>query len=420
MQTALYRKAITLMAFTVSLLSVPLNASSENSNYVTNRSPLIEVPFTPLPLGSIKADGWLLKQLELQKDGLTGYAETLYNGENDLGPNSDWLGGTGNSWERAPYYTKGLVALAYTLNDDSLIQKAKKWINWSLDSQKANGFFGPSGNKDWWARMPMLYAIRDFYDATNDARVIPFLTSYFNYENNNLDTAPLSDWGKSRAGDNIEIVFWLYNHTGDAYLLDLADKLKNQAFDWTSILTNNTYYYPANDFQIRHNVNIPQAMKMPAIYYQKSRSDADKDAFIAGRDILLREHGQPEGLQSGNEQICGKSSLTGLELCAIVEQMQSCETAQMILGDASIGDQLEKIAFNALPGSVSKDFKGHQYYTQANQVQSKFGFTGFGQNHNNGLLPGPYSGYGCCRFNLHMGWPYFVKTMWAATDDNGL
>lgn len=394
----------------------PLNGQ----NYVKNRVPLVETPFIALPIGSVKAEGWLLKQLQLQKSGLTGNAESLYSGANDLGAGSDWLGGSGDSWERVPYYTKGLVALAYVMDDLELKTKAQKWIDWSLNNQRRSGYFGPLNNNDWWARMPMLYAIRDYYDATNDARVIPFFTKYFQYQLLTLDSQPLSSWGRSRVGDNIDIIFWLYNRTGDAFLLDLADKLKNQAYDWTDILTNNKFNYFGTDFQPKHNVNVPQAMKMPAIYYQKSQLQADKDAFFHGRDHLLCDHGQAHGMQSGNEMLAGKSSMTGLELCSVVEQMQTNETAQMILGDASIGDQLEKVAFNALPGGLTNDIKGLQYYQQANQVISKFGYYGFGQNYNNGNLPGPYSGYGCCRFDFHMGWPYYVKTMWAATADNGL
>jgi len=409
-----------IVFLSLGLTFLPCSMDAQNTNYISNKSPLIEVPFTALPIGTVKADGWLLNQLKLQKDGLTGNAETLYSGVDELGAGSDWLGGTGNSWEKVPYYTKGLVALAYTLNDVTLITKVSKWINWSIDHQQANGFFGPPKNLDWWPRMPMLYAIRDFYEATNDTRVIPFFTKYFTYENNTIASQPLSSWGQSRAGDNIEIIYWLYNRTGDAFLLTLADKLKKQAYDWTDIFTNNRFFSFGADFQPKHNVNVPQAMKMPAIYYQKSQAAADKDAYINGRDNLLRDHGQPEGMQSGNEMIGGKSAMTGLEMCSIVEQMQSCETAQMILGDATIGDQLEKVAFNALPGGMAKDIKGSQYYTEANQVKSKFGNSSFGQEYDNGLLPGPMSGYPCCRFNMHMGWPYFVKTMWAATSDNGL
>ncbi len=411
---------ITVLTVAIIIGSVFMTSEVFAGNYINNKAPLIEVPFTPLPIGSVKAEGWLLRQLQLQNEGLTGHAETLYNSPGDLGPGSDWLGGSGDSWERAPYYVKGLVALAYVLNDQELKTKAQKWIDWSLNNQMRNGFFGPKGNNDWWARMPMLYAIRDYYEATNDPRIIPFLTKYFQYQFNTIDNQLLNSWGRSRAGDNIEIVFWLYNRTGDTFLLELADKLKSQAYDWTDILTNNKFNCFGTDFQPKHNVNVPQAMKMPVIYYQKSHSSADKDAYFHGREHLLCDHGQPYGMQSGSEMLAGKSSMTGLELCSVVEQMQTNETAQMILGDVSIGDQLEKVAFNALPGGLTSDIKGMQYYQQANQVISKFGYYAFGQNYENGNMPGPYSGYGCCRFDFHMGWPYFVKTMWAATADNGL
>ncbi|MDR0540876.1 MAG: glycoside hydrolase family 127 protein [Dysgonamonadaceae bacterium] len=407
-----------ILVLLVAILCV--SSMSRASNYVQNRAPLAEVPFTPLPIGSVKAEGWLLTQLQLQKSGLTGHAEELYNNNNDLGAGCDWLGGTGNSWERAPYYTKGLVALAYVLDDQELKTKAQKWIDWSLNNQRSRGYFGPVNNNDWWARMPMLYAIRDYYEATGDNRVIPFFTNYFKYQNSNIDNQQLSSWGKSRAGDNIEIVFWLYNRTGDDFLLELADKLHNQAYPWTNIFTNNLFNQFAGDFQPKHNVNVPQALKMPAIYYQKSHSQEDRNAYFAGREHLLHDHGQPHGMESGSEMVCGKSSMTGLELCSVVEQMQTSETAQMILGDASIGDQLEKVTFNALPGGLNYDITGLQYYQQANQVISKLGYTGFAQNYDNGNMPSPYSGYGCCRFDFHMGWPYFVKTMWAATADNGL
>lgn len=377
-------------------------------------------PYKPLPLGTVKADGWLLKQLELQRDGATGNAEALYSGKDNLGSWSDWLGKWGNSWERVPYYVKGLVSLAYTLDDEGLKTKAQKWIDWSLNSQQANGYFGPSGNNDWWARMPMLYAIRDYYDATGDERVIPFFKKYFRYQLDNLPSRPLNSWGRSRAGDNMDVVLWLYEKTGDDYLLDLVEVLHDQAYDWTTIFTEKTFQRFGTDFQPRHNVNIPQAMKMPAIYYQLSQNQADKDAFTVGRDILMRDHGQAIGMQAGHEMLASKSVMSGLEACSIVEQMQTNERVQMILGDPSIGDQLERVAFNGLTALWSEDNKNHQYYTVMDQVMAKVQYHNHDQDYSNGLVKSPYSGCPCCRYNIHMGWPYYVKNMWAATRDGGL
>jgi hypothetical protein len=385
-----------------------------------NKAPLKTDAHIQLPLGSIKAKGWLLHQLELQRDGATGHAEELYPGKNDLGKDADWLGGDGTSWEKAPYYLKGLIALAYTLNDEALKNKAQKWIDYTLDHQQENGLFGPIKMKDWWPRMPFMYALQGYYEATADKRVIPFLTKYFKYELANLDQDPLRDWGRSRAADNIEMVLWLYNQTAEKFLLELAGKLKAQAYPWADIHTKNQFFYNGADFHTRHMVSVGQALKFPAVYSLVDSSAYYRDAMKKGITYLMRDHGQPQGLASGTEMAAGRSSVQGVETCTVVEWMQSLETAYRILHDADLGDQLEKIAFNALPAQFNRDFKNHSYYTLPNQVQSLPGPHGFNQDYGNGIVPSAYSGYPCCRYNMHMGWPYLVKNSWSATPDGGL
>jgi Beta-L-arabinofuranosidase, GH127/Domain of Unknown Function (DUF1080) len=399
-------------------LELPSAVNLPPTGIVTNRAPLLATPFSSLPLGSVRPLGWLLTQCQLQRDGLTGNAETVYAG--DLGTNSSWLGGTGDNWERSPYYYKGLIPLAYVLNDANLKHKAQKWMDWLLEHQRADGYIGPLSNDDWWPRMLATYALRDYYEATGDARVPTVLSNYFRYMQVHLPSHPLIDWGKARAGDEMDVALWLYNRNSDTNLLSLVTLLHQQAWDWTGIFSSNTFALYGKDFQPKHNVNIEQALKMPDVYHQLSEQPRDLSALNLGWNNLMRENGLACGINSGTEFLSGNASIQGVELCAIVEAMLSLETGIRTTGDPDLADHLETITFNALPAALGNNIKAIQYYTLPNNVTAIYGGHGFNQDYATGTLPGPNSGFPCCRYNFHMGWPKFVQNSWAATDDGGL
>jgi len=197
-----------------------------------------KIALVPAPLRDISPEGWLEKQLNVQKNGLTGHIEEVWD---DLGPNSGWLGGNGESWERGPYYLDGLIPLAYLTDDKELKERAQKWIEWMLGSQDAEGFFGPYSNNDWWPRIVALKALIQYHSATEDLRVVPFLDKYFRYQIEHIEERPLEMWGTARGYEELLPVLYLYGITKEEYLLKLADIILGQSYNWEKIFANFPY-----------------------------------------------------------------------------------------------------------------------------------------------------------------------------------
>jgi DUF1680 family protein len=349
---------------------------------------------------------------------LTGSAEQLFA---ELGPANAWRGGTGDDWEKGPYYLRGLISLAFVLDDDKLKRQAKSWVDAILALQLADGQIGPVTNQDWWPRMLITWSLRDYFEATQDSRVIPALVRYARYMADTLERKPLYDWARARAADQIETMFWLYNHTGEIFLLEVADRLQHQANRWNEFFR--TLEAPEGDFRSLHAVNVSQGLKFPAVVYQRTGQNEDRDTFNIGWRNLRGAHGLAFGMWSGTEHLAGHSDNQGVELCSIVEQLLSNATAIKVSADPLIADEQERIAYNLLASAVSREFKQHQYYTLPNSPIARRNTPGtlpFADDHGDDLLLSPHAGFHCCCFNLHMGWPKFVQHTWMATDDNGL
>ncbi|MEW5976975.1 MAG: beta-L-arabinofuranosidase domain-containing protein [Acidobacteriota bacterium] len=398
---------------------------------VWNRKPLLQNAFAPLPLGSIKPRGWLRQQLRIQADGLTGHLDEFWP---DLGENSGWLGGSGESWERGPYYLDGLVPLAYLLEDPTLIAKARKWVNWTLDHQRPDGGIGPDRRKgrfqqnwqaeDWWPNMVMLKALTQFQEASNDARVAPLMQRYFAYHLQHARKRPLVQWAAHRWAEELLSIYWLYNRTGQAEPLDLARTLHQQAFDWKRHYAHFRFPTKVSKEQANlatHVVNNAMALKTSAVWSALSGDAADRIAAQTALAVMDRYHGQPTGVHSGDEHYAGLDPSQGTELCAVVEGMFSLEQLIAILGDATYGERLERIAFNALPATFKPDMWAHQYDQQVNQVMcSVLPNRNWTTNGPDANIFGLEPHFGCCTSNMHQGWPKFTSHLWMATPEGGL
>lgn len=396
-----------------------------------NRHPLLTKPYVELPLGAIRPAGWMQEQLIRMKNGMTGHLDSIY--PQVMGPRNGWLGGDGDVWERGPYWIDGLLPLAYILEDRTLIDKVKPWIEWTLASQQPDGYFGPATDRspepglqrdnarDWWPKMVMLKVMQQYYSATGDTRVIDFLTRYFRYQFQQLPENPLGKWtfwGEQRGGDNLMVVYWLYNITGDKFLLDLGELIHQQTFDWTDVFLHRDHLRRPHSL---HCVNLAQGFKEPIVYYQQSKDPKQIAAVKKAVQTMRHTIALPTGLWGGDELLRFGDPTVGSELCTAVEMMFSLEEMLEITGDVQWADHLERIAYNALPTQVTDDYSARQYYQQTNQIAVDRTWRNFVTPHDDtDNLFGTLTGYPCCTSNLHQGWPKLVQNLWYATAEGGL
>ena len=427
------RKLTAILFLAVICLNVRMiadNAGSE-ANYLGNRPPLTDKSYIELPLGSIKPQGWLKEQLNRMRTGLSGNLDSIY--PHVMGERNGWLGGDGDVWERGPYWIDGLLPLAYIMDDKALKAKVQPWIEWTLASQKQNGYFGPDTDRefeeglqrnnahDWWPKMVMLKVMQQYYSATGDERVIMFMKNYFRYQLNILPKKPLGHWtfwGEQRGGDNLMLVYWLYNITGDDYLLQLGELIHKQTFDWTDIFLHRDHLSRQHSL---HCVNLGQGFKAPVIYYQQSHNPAHPGSLKKAVRDMRNTIGFPIGLWAGDELLRFGDPVHGSELCTAVEMMYSLENILQITGDVQWADQLERIAYNALPTQITDDFGARQYFQQVNQIKISREMRNFvTPHHDTDNLFGELTGYPCCTSNMHQGWPKFTQNLWYATADKGI
>lgn len=413
----------------LAILSVIFGCSSkkENRYYRNNPEPLKQNAYIRLPLGSVKPEGWLHRQLEIQAEGLTGNLDEFWP---DL-VNSAWRGGDSEGWERGPYYLDGLVPLAYLLDDQRLIEKSKSWIDKIIASSSDSGWYGPSRNKDRWPLAVANKVLLQYFEASGDKRAIEVITKYFRYLHDSPPDWGAGEWRGVRAMENAVTGYWLYRQTKEPWILETIESIQKNSPDWTAYYEKFPWdsaawaekRIPLNwkaDGLTAHVVNNAMAIKYPGLWYQQSQDERYKQAVFDGIDKYDIHHGQAGGRFSGDEHLSGNSPDRGTELCSVVEYMFSLGGLYEIFGDNRLADRLELLAYNSLPGTTTPDMWAHQYDQQSNQVLVNAQKRNWSTNRDFSNIYGLMPNFACCLANMHQGWPKFVESMWMATNDNGL
>jgi hypothetical protein len=393
--------------------------------------------YEKVPLGQVKPHGWYKDQLRLQASGVTGIIDKYWD---PLKSNSGWLGGDGENWERGPYYLDGLLPLGWLLEDETLKKNAQKWIDWTLASQREDGFFGPPSNTDPWPRSVMIKCLVQYAEITGDKKVLRFILKYFKYFSEQLKKEGLHMWSWARGQEMILSVMWAYKHQPEQWISDLSEFVFNFSIDWMDYYLNFpytrpiSYYYDWETFTDKfgdelhkalwyhqsHGVNVAMSLKaIPLRAFFSGGIDPEAMFYQAISDIR-KYHGTANGMFTCDEHLAGNEPTQGVELCTIVELMYSLEIFLPWTDKAYAADYIEWIAYNALPASMTEDLRGHQYLQQVNQILCSVAQRHWYNNRTDANTYGLEPHYGCCTANLHQGWPKLASAFWMRSPGGGI
>ncbi len=371
-----------------------------------------------LTTNNIKPAGWLKTQLRIQADGLNGNLDKVWSDVRD----SAWIGGKCEGWERVPYWLDGFIPLAYLLEDEDLIARAKRYIDAIISFQAEDGWICPCSeaereNYDTWAVLLILKVLALYGDCSGEERIVDVVEKCLKNFDLHLNKNTLRNWGAARWFEGLISIFWLYEKRPGDWLINMAKKLRAQGFDWkgmfkTDFIDTCTDYWDYHS----HVVNICMMLKSEALWSQIFDIDAEELADLA-LEYLDKKHGTAAGHFTGDENISGNSPIHGTELCGVVEAMYSYEWLFAVTGNTKWLDRLEKLAFNALPAAISPDMWTHQYDQMTNQVASfPMSKQPFRTNNNEAHLFGLEPHFGCCTSNFGQGFPKLALTSFMCFD----
>ncbi|MDF2485157.1 MAG: hypothetical protein K0R46_1325 [Herbinix sp.] len=378
--------------------------------------------FRPFSVKEIKPQGWLLGQLQIQAKGLSGNLDLFWPDIKD----SRWIGGSREGWERLPYWLDGFIPLAWLLDDEDKKKRVKEYIDFIIEHQDEDGWICPGdlsnrAGYDMWALLLVLKVLVQYQEITGDGRIEGVITKALLSLDRHIDNNLLFSWAQSRWFEGLIPIWWLYERTGEQWLLHLASKLHSQGFDWISFFKDWPYRVPDQKgrwSQMSHAVNIAMALKSGALYSRMTDKEEELHSADQMVELLDHYHGMITGAFSGDECLSGNSPVQGTELCAIAEYMYSLEQLISLTGKTVWGDRLEKLAFNALPATYSPDMWTHQYDQQVNQVEcSKTEEPIFLTNGGEANLFGLEPNFGCCTANLSQPWPKFALNTMMKSED---
>ncbi|KAK1227099.1 hypothetical protein PQX77_009932 [Marasmius sp. AFHP31] len=169
-----------------------------------------------------------------------------------------------------------------------------------------------------------------------------------------------------------------------------------------------------------HGVNMAEGLKALPATYRFTHNASDLEAASLSWDLLFKYHGRPSGAFGADEMLAGLEANRGSELCLVVgirtlkvltfiNKTNSGSYLFQVMGDLKFADQVERMAYNALPATITANMWGRQYLQQQNQIAAKnMTPNPFPEDGPDSNIFGLEPNYPCCTVNFPQGWPKFI------------
>lgn len=386
------------------------------------------------PVGAIVPKGHLAEFLRRQKDGLTGHREKLgypfdgtlwskaisnihftegvYNGtDEEISDCGDWWN-SGAWWpyEQSAYLLDGMARLSNLIAAPELADEVEKNVKAVIAGADAQGdlFKNLLPSDSQWPLAVFFRAADASAAKTGDRSVYAAFKRHYD--------AHKSDRLRWVGRDlvNLEGILKCYEVTGDAQLKADAVEMFGKNGPTGALGTPGRFF--------DHGVSFGEALKLPALMYLYTGDTNCLKTATAAMEKLFRENGQASGQISANEFLSGRDPRQGFETCIASDMLWSLGYfLQAGADERSAADHMERIAYNALPGAITKDFRRHQYLSAVNQVAC----TPFANNSHFNYAESAWRQYRpshfpqCCTGNLNRAMPIFVEHMWMTDAKTG-
>jgi len=395
--------------------------------------------FTELSPVYVKPQGWLLEFLQRQRDGMSGHFKALgypfdtcmWTGQiekihlNELFYPNEPQDKEYQTWwpyEQCAYLLDALVRLGLLLDDDELLTVFRKNLEYVLTTADEKGHLAAMAAVDHseWPMTVFFRAVMAWQGSFPDTSLIDAFHRHYQ----SLSVADLAEYFRNIT--NLEGLLAVAAWTDDAALVEKAEEAY-QRFNTVLAAKHLTDYYDEigmtklNSGQkiVTHGVTGCEEIKLPVLLYIATGKTEYLDAAVTGMEKLLHDHLLPSGVPSSEEYFAGTGATRAYESCVIADFTWSLGYFLLATGEGCWGDRIEQAVFNALPGSITKDFTALQYLSSGNQVimdgfahKGAFlhGITSWRQYRANHFPQ-------CCPANLQRTMPNYLARMWLQTAD---